>query len=383
MAELGFNVVRLGVIWKGLEPGRGPINERRLRPRATQGHPGPERIRRRGLRRLHAATRGHHLAAGPQRDLFPHRHAPGRLQRGIRRGGGPQLGRVHRRHHPEAETEHRRLEWQLHRPRGGRGLRPLLGQRRGGEPPGGVRHTVDQDRRPFHVATRGSSATTPSTSPMGPDSAHNPTARRSTPCSSASTPAGPIPGLDQIRPTGHLSDRRSGGRPDPPDRGGGPHPSGRLRGQLRHRLGGAEPHRADGLPPAGTQFPRLLLPARPQRPGAGQLRLRSAAPSRATSSPSTPKSGPTTPQPDQPDGPGWLLTEFGATTDTADLARITSDAAANLVGWIYWQWIDYDDPTGSHSSALWPPRAATASQLNVLSETYRLRGGRDTHLHFL
>jgi endoglycosylceramidase len=72
----------------------------------------------------------------------------------------------------------------------------------------------------------------------------------------------------------------------------------------------------------------------------------------------------------QPGGPGWLLTEFGATTDTADLARVTSDANANLVGWIYWQWINYDDPTGSHSSALWPPRAATGSQLQVLSETY-------------
>ena len=72
----------------------------------------------------------------------------------------------------------------------------------------------------------------------------------------------------------------------------------------------------------------------------------------------------------QPGGPGWLLTEFGATTDSADLARITSDADANLVGWIYWQWINYDDPTGSHSSALWPPRAATASQLDVLSQTY-------------
>jgi endoglycosylceramidase len=73
---------------------------------------------------------------------------------------------------------------------------------------------------------------------------------------------------------------------------------------------------------------------------------------------------------EQPGGPSWLLTEFGATTDTADLTRITFDANANLVGWIYWQWINYDDPTGSHSSALWPPRAATASQLNVLSETY-------------
>lgn len=74
--------------------------------------------------------------------------------------------------------------------------------------------------------------------------------------------------------------------------------------------------------------------------------------------------------PDQPGGPGWLLTEFGATTDSADLARITADADANLVGWIYWQWINYADPTGSHSSALWPPRAATASQLQVLSQTY-------------
>lgn len=74
--------------------------------------------------------------------------------------------------------------------------------------------------------------------------------------------------------------------------------------------------------------------------------------------------------PAQPGGPAWLLTEFGATTDTADLARITTDANNHLVGWIYWQWINYDDPTGSHSSALWPPRPATPSQLQVLAQTY-------------
>ncbi len=73
---------------------------------------------------------------------------------------------------------------------------------------------------------------------------------------------------------------------------------------------------------------------------------------------------------EQPGGPAELLTEFGATTDAADLGRITADANADLVGWIYWQWINYPDPTGSHSSALWPPRQATASQLDVLSETY-------------
>ena len=51
---------------------------------------------------------------------------------------------------------------------------------------------------------------------------------------------------------------------------------------------------------------------------------------------------------EQPGGPAWLLTEFGATTDAADLARITADADTHLSGWIYWEWINYDDPTGSH-----------------------------------
>lgn len=74
--------------------------------------------------------------------------------------------------------------------------------------------------------------------------------------------------------------------------------------------------------------------------------------------------------PSQPGGPGWLLTEFGSTTDTADLNRVTSDANAALVGWLYWQWINYDDPTGSHTSGLWPPTTATPAQLQVLSQTY-------------
>ena len=64
------------------------------------------------------------------------------------------------------------------------------------------------------------------------------------------------------------------------------------------------------------------------------------------------------------------MTEFGATTDTADLGRITADADANLSGWIYWQWINYDDPTGSHTSGLWPPTAPTSAMLEVLSQPY-------------
>jgi endoglycosylceramidase len=72
----------------------------------------------------------------------------------------------------------------------------------------------------------------------------------------------------------------------------------------------------------------------------------------------------------QPGGPGWFLTEFGATTDAADIGRIVADADANLTGWMYWQWLRYDDPTGSHDSGLWPPGPATEAQLDVLSETY-------------
>jgi endoglycosylceramidase len=73
---------------------------------------------------------------------------------------------------------------------------------------------------------------------------------------------------------------------------------------------------------------------------------------------------------EQPGGPAWFLTEFGASTDTADLARITADADSHLVSWMFWQWIHYDDPTGSHTSGLWPPGPATQSQLEVLSQTY-------------
>lgn len=72
----------------------------------------------------------------------------------------------------------------------------------------------------------------------------------------------------------------------------------------------------------------------------------------------------------QPDGPGWILSEFGATTDAADIGRIVADADAHLVGWMYWQWLRYNDPTGSHDSGLWPPGPATNAQLDVLSETY-------------
>jgi len=75
---------------------------------------------------------------------------------------------------------------------------------------------------------------------------------------------------------------------------------------------------------------------------------------------------------EQPGGPAWLLTEFGATTDATDLGRITADADSHLVGWIYWEWLNYDDPTGSLTSGLWPPSEPTQSMLQILSRTYPL-----------
>ncbi|HLX89924.1 MAG TPA: cellulase family glycosylhydrolase, partial [Acidimicrobiales bacterium] len=72
----------------------------------------------------------------------------------------------------------------------------------------------------------------------------------------------------------------------------------------------------------------------------------------------------------QPGGIPDLLTEFGATVDAADLGRITADADAHLTGWLYWQWLLYDDPTGSRTSGLWPPSAPTPAMLDVLSRAY-------------
>lgn len=72
----------------------------------------------------------------------------------------------------------------------------------------------------------------------------------------------------------------------------------------------------------------------------------------------------------QPGGIPTVMSEFGATTDASDLQRIVSDADSDLVGWMYWQWLHYDDPTGSHDSGLWPAGPATGAQLKVLSEPY-------------
>ena len=85
MAALGFDVVRLGIIWKGLEPGTAQVNDSvDMFPRLTPPI-WSRSVRRRRVGRLSEAARCHHRALGPLRDLFAHRHAPGRVQRRLRR----------------------------------------------------------------------------------------------------------------------------------------------------------------------------------------------------------------------------------------------------------------------------------------------------------
>ena len=117
MAYLGFDVVRLGIIWKGLEPGHDPINDP---PICTPGKPSLSAADQFNAKvfdayvdRLEATV----SLLGHYGIYSLHRHAPGRLQRGVRRGGGAGLGRLHRRDHPQAAAQRPELECELHRTR--------------------------------------------------------------------------------------------------------------------------------------------------------------------------------------------------------------------------------------------------------------------------
>jgi endoglycosylceramidase len=74
--------------------------------------------------------------------------------------------------------------------------------------------------------------------------------------------------------------------------------------------------------------------------------------------------------PAQPGGPAWFVSEFGATSDTTLLRRFTADADRMLVGWAYWSWQFYNDPTGSNAEALVRANGKLRSTAFVLSQTY-------------
>ncbi len=73
---------------------------------------------------------------------------------------------------------------------------------------------------------------------------------------------------------------------------------------------------------------------------------------------------------EQPGGPAWFMSEFGATNDLPDLERITAFADEYLLGWSYWSWKYYDDPTGSTAEALIASNGKPKPKVKILSQAY-------------
>lgn len=72
----------------------------------------------------------------------------------------------------------------------------------------------------------------------------------------------------------------------------------------------------------------------------------------------------------QPGGPAWFMSEFGATQNLDLLDLVTGYADVFQLSWIYWAWKYYDDPTGSTSEPLVSPTGVISPIANVLSRTY-------------
>jgi endoglycosylceramidase len=72
----------------------------------------------------------------------------------------------------------------------------------------------------------------------------------------------------------------------------------------------------------------------------------------------------------QASGPAWFMSEFGATRSPALLSRLTNLADQALLGWSYWSWKYYHDPTGSADEALVDGSGRLEPTAAVLSRTY-------------
>lgn len=72
----------------------------------------------------------------------------------------------------------------------------------------------------------------------------------------------------------------------------------------------------------------------------------------------------------QPGGPAWFMSEFGATTSAPLVDAVSSYADAFLLGWTYWAWKYYDDPTGSTHEALVSASGALTPAATALARPY-------------
>jgi hypothetical protein len=72
----------------------------------------------------------------------------------------------------------------------------------------------------------------------------------------------------------------------------------------------------------------------------------------------------------QANGPAMFMSEFGATTSTALAGFDTEWAGLDEIGWTYWAWKFYNDPTGSSAEGLALPNGNYSPIVNELSRTF-------------
>jgi len=72
----------------------------------------------------------------------------------------------------------------------------------------------------------------------------------------------------------------------------------------------------------------------------------------------------------QSNGPAMFMSEFGATTSPALAGFDTEWAGLDEIGWAYWAWKYYNDPTGSSAEGLVLPGGSYSPIVGELSRTY-------------
>ncbi len=84
--------------------------------------------------------------------------------------------------------------------------------------------------------------------------------------------------------------------------------------------------------------------------------------------------GRTATQTSQPGGPTWLLSEFGAEKYTPDIARVAALADSHLVSWTYWAALQLHDPTGGPLEGLLNQRTRKPdlARARILARPYPL-----------
>ena len=76
----------------------------------------------------------------------------------------------------------------------------------------------------------------------------------------------------------------------------------------------------------------------------------------------------------QPGGPAWLLSEFGAEDYVPDIAQVAAQADERLLSWTYWAGLQLHDPTGGPTEGLIDEvtRRADPARVAVLARAYPL-----------